>query len=103
MNPTPWWFWLVALIVAPIIALALFVGLFAVSGWSGSGAWVAGAIAIAVGGGAVIWVGEGLRIDRLWTGVGVVLASLAAPGWLFGAIVLLMAITCPEAGCFQLR
>jgi len=100
-NPAPWWFWLVAVVGVPFAALALFVGLCAASGWSDDGAWTGAAIAAGVGWAALIWLGERLRIHRVWTGVGVVLATAAAPAWLFGVIFVWVTIACPEAGCFN--
>jgi hypothetical protein len=99
-NPTPWWFWLVALVGVPFAAIGVFIGLGAGFGWTESGAWLAVAIAAFIGWGTLISLGARLGIDRLWTGAGVVLATVATPAWAFAVVYALFAIYC-DGGCFN--
>ena len=93
-----------AVVGAPFAAIGAFLGLVALGAWldvSVSAFWAAPAMAAVAGWGALIGLGERLGIDRIWTGTGVVLATLATPAWAFGAVFLLVSIYCPEAGCFN--
>ncbi len=100
-NPTPWWFWVVALVAVPFAAIGMFAGLCEAFGWNDRGIARAIPLAAFTALAALIALGEHLGIDRARTGVGVLLATTATPGWIIAGMFVWLLIACPEGACFN--